>query len=73
MNVETSSLLARLPKKYHDRVEKLEYESDLVDNCKFMLYWTENYTDGECAGGSYPVKSINEAVRFVKESLYGII
>lgn len=72
MNVETSSLLARLSKKYHDRVVILEYESDLVDNCKFMLYWSKDYTDGEVAGGSYPVKSITEAVYFVKNNLFKV-
>lgn len=70
MNIETKSLLARLPKKYHDRVKKLEYESDLCNDCKFMLYWTDEYTDGECYGSSYPVKSINEAVYFVKNNLF---
>lgn len=70
MNIETSSLLARLSKKYHDRVDKLEFEDGLVDNCRFMLYWTKEYTDGECYGGSYPVKSITEAVYFVKNNLF---
>lgn len=70
MNIETSSLLAHLSKKYHDRVEKLELEDGLVDGCRFMLYWTESYTDGECYGGSYPVRSITEAAFFIKNNLF---
>lgn len=70
MNIETSSLLARLPKKYHERVLKLEYENGLIDGCKFMLYWTKEYTDGEIYGGTYPIKSINDAVYFIKNCLF---
>lgn len=69
MNIETSSLLARLPKKYHERVDRLEFEEGLIDDCRFMLNWTDAYTDGECYGGCYPVKSITEAVYFVKNNL----
>lgn len=69
MNKETKLLLSRLPKKYHDRVDSLEIEDGLVDDCKYMLSWTEEYTDGECYGGFYPVKSITEAINFIKNSL----
>lgn len=65
-------LLKRLPKKYHDRVEDIELEEDLVDDCKYMLYYTEQYTDGDCSGSCYPVKSINEAIDFIKNSLYKV-
>ena len=63
-------LFKRLPKKYHDRVDNFELEDDLVDDCKYMLYYSENYTDGECYGSSYPVKSITEAIDYIKNSLY---
>lgn len=62
-------LLARLPKKYHDRVAKIEEEPDLVDDCKYMLYYSDNYTDGECYGGCYPVRNITEAVNYIKNDL----
>lgn len=65
-------LLKRLPKKYHDRVSKIEQEDDLIDDCKYMLYYTEEYTDGECCGGCYPVKSISEAIDFIKNGLYKV-
>lgn len=59
-------LLRRLPKKYHNRVKNIYYEEGLVDDCKYMLYYSDNYTDGECAGGTYPVRNITEAVEFIK-------
>lgn len=63
-------LFKRLPKKYHDRVDNFELEDDLIDDCKYMLYYSDNYTDGECYGSSYPVKSITEAIDYIKNSLY---
>ena len=65
-------LLERLPKKYHDRVDDFQNDIDLVDGCKYMLYYTDCYTDGECAGSCYPVRSINEAIDFVKNSLFSV-
>ena len=63
-------LLKRLPKKYHDRVENIESDIDLVDDCKYMLYYSEQYTDGECYGSSYPVRSITEAINYIKNNLH---
>lgn len=65
-------LLKRLPKKYHCVVRDFEEEDDLVDDCKYMLYWTDEYTDGECAGSCFPVRSITEAIYFIKNSLYKV-
>ena len=65
-------LLERLPKKYHDRVDNLEYDIDLVDGCKYMLYYTDAYTDGDCSGSCYPVRSISEAVYFIKNCLFSV-
>lgn len=59
-------LLRRLPKKYHGRVIQFEPDIDLVDDCKYMLNYSANYTDGDSAGGCYPVKSISEAIEFIK-------
>lgn len=66
----TKKLLNNLPKKHWDKVASLQSDSDLIDDCKYMLYWTDKYTDGDEYGGCYPVKSISEAAKFVKESLY---
>ena len=63
-------LLKRLPKKYHERISDFEQEDDLVDGCKYMIYYSDDYTDGECAGSCYPVRSISEAIDFIKNSIY---
>lgn len=65
-------LLKRLPKKYHERVRDLEVEDNLVDDCKYMLYWNEPFTDDgpNGIGSSYPVRSITEAINYIKNSLY---
>ncbi len=65
-------LLKRLPKKYHERVVLFEREDDLVDGCKYMLQYSSDYTDGECVGGGYPVKSISEAIDFIKNIIYKV-
>ena len=70
MNKELETLLKRLPKKYHDRVKNFERDYDLVDDCKYMLYWTDEYTDFECYGSCYPVKSISEAIDYIKYCLW---
>ena len=66
----TQKLLKKLPKKYHDRVVSLEAEEDLCDDCKYMLYYSAQYTDGECYGSSYPVRSIDEAIDYIKNNLH---
>ena len=56
-----------IPKKYRERVEKLERENGLIDDCKFMLYFNSNW----CWDEDYwtlPVKSKKEALRFIKEA-----
>ena len=32
-----------IPKKYQERVEKLEREDDLIDDCKYMLYFNNDW------------------------------
>lgn len=59
-------LLNRLPKKYHERVEKIESESGLIDDCKFMLYFDNGYTYNSYT--SIPVRSITEAINFIKDT-----
>ena len=56
-----------IPKKYQERVEKLEREDGLIDDCKYMLYFNSNW----CWSEDYwtlPVKSKKEALRFIKEA-----
>lgn len=65
-------LLKRLPKKFHDRVAFFFKANDLIDNCKYLLFYSHNYTDGNCRGASVPFKSINETIDFIKYSLYPV-
>lgn len=60
-------LFKRLPKKYYDRVETIEMEQGLIDDCKYILYFKNGWKwDGEYE--SVPVRSITEAIEFIKES-----
>lgn len=64
---ENVKLCKRLPKKYWDRVDCIVPEPDLIDGCKFMLYLHDGYS----WGGDYnsiPVRSITEAIAFIKDS-----
>ena len=65
-------LLERLPKKYHDRVDDIIRVDDFVDVCKYVLFYTHSYTVGECLGSCYPVRSISEAIEFIKHSLFSV-
>lgn len=56
-----------VPKKYQERIRKLEKEDGLIDNCKYMLYFNNNW----CWDEDYwaiPVRSKKEALQFVKEA-----
>ena len=59
-------LLKRLPKKYHRYVYDFEREDGLIDNLKYMLYFNEKYIDEDLYGSCYPVKSITEAIKIIK-------
>lgn len=60
-------LLKRCPKKYWNRIGDFYQEDGLIDGCKFMIEFAEPYV----WGGDYhslPVRSITEAVSFLKET-----
>ena len=60
-------LLKILPKMYHERVEKLEAEDGLIDDCKYMLSFKNGWKyHGEFE--SVPVRSITEAIEYIKDS-----
>lgn len=58
--------LSFIPKKYRERVSSIEVGLDLIDNCKYLLYFADNWSwyDISCV----PVKSKKEALEFVKEA-----
>ena len=59
-------LLQKLPKKYRDRVQDFTAENGLIDNCKYILVFTDGYTWNGYE--TLPCKSIAEAVTFVRET-----
>lgn len=66
-------LIAKLPWELKDAVADFTAEFDLCDGCKYLLAWTDDYEDCEgVCGGDYPVRSIAEAVRFVKTELHRV-
>lgn len=55
-----------IPKKYQERVYSLEREYDLIDDCKYILYFKYGWS---WAGySSLPVKSKKEALEFIKDA-----
>ena len=59
--------LSFIPKKYRERVASIEREDGLIDDCKYMLYFDEDW----CWSEDYwalPVKSKKEALEFIKEA-----
>lgn len=58
----------KVPKKYEKYFDRLEEESDLIDNCKYMLYFKKNVNwNGEKNMFCVPVKSKKEAIDFLSE------
>lgn len=66
-------LLRRLPKRYHERVVDLTPEEGLIDDCKYILQYSKDYTDGECPGGTLPCRSIKEACYIVRYVLAKVV
>lgn len=56
----------KLPKYLQERFGSLEVEPELIDDCKYMLYFNKDW----CWGEDYwaiPVKTKGEAIEFLKE------
>lgn len=68
MNRYEQQLLNRLPMKYHKYFKGIEAEDGLVDDCRYMLYFNEGVSlFGYEEVYGYPVKSISEAIRILKQ------
>lgn len=60
-------LFKRLPKKYHCLINDIQSESDLIDDCKYMIYFNQSVKFcGDSGYYSLPVKNLKEAVEFIK-------
>ena len=60
-------VLKYLPKKYYDRFGDIEAADDLIDNCIYIVYTSNEYIF-EDGGNSLPCRSIKDAVDFIKYS-----
>lgn len=61
-------LFKRLPKKYHERVEDLEEEIGLVDDCKFIITLKNSYYF-EDGGITFPCRNYKEAIYMIKTTI----
>lgn len=61
----------KVPKYLEERFDKLEEASDLIDNCKYLLYFSNGWgiDDGYEAIGCYPVRSKQEAIQLLREAV----
>ena len=73
MNRTKEALLRRLTKRYHGRVVDLTPEEGLIDDCKYILRYSKDYTDGDCEGGALPCRSIKEACYIVRDVLAKVV
>ncbi len=56
-----------VPKKYQKYFGMLEAEADLIDDCKYMLYFAKGYAwEGEYP--IVPVRSKKEALEYLKNA-----
>lgn len=58
--------LSWIPKKYQERVYSIEKENDLIDGCKYMLYFMNGWCYAEY--GCIPVRNKKEALYFIKNA-----
>lgn len=58
--------LSFIPKRYRERVASIEIGFDLIDNCKYLLYFAKDWVWDDI--GCIPVKSKKEALQFIKEA-----
>ena len=73
MNKTKEALLRRLPKRYHERVVDFTPEEGLIDDCKYILQYSKDYTDGDCEGGTLPCRSIKDAFYIVRDVLAKVV
>jgi len=61
-------LLKRLPKHYHEMIYDFVPADGLVDECKYLIYFNLGVSFcGYKDPGSWPVKTMNEAIQTIKE------
>lgn len=59
-------MLDFIPRKYRERVKSVETEDELIDGCKYMVYFADGWAYGEFL--SIPCKSKDEVLEFVRKA-----
>ncbi len=53
-----------IKKAWQDKIQSIERESGLVDDCKYMVYFKGEHS---IFGSSYPIKNITELKNIMKD------
>lgn len=64
--------MLKVPKYLQERFGSLELSSDLIDDCKYLLYFKNGWgLEDTPLLTCVPVKSKKEALQFLKEAVHG--
>lgn len=58
-----------LSKKDKEKLGMVEEENDLIDNCKYIVYTSNEYVF-EDGGNSLPCKSLKECADYIRNKAY---
>lgn len=56
----------KTPKQYQNKIESIQRESDLIDDCKYMVYLKDGI-EHEVFGDSFPIKNTKELQEIMNE------
>jgi hypothetical protein len=56
----------KVPKYLEERFDRLEAESELIEDCKYILYFAKGWALGDFP--DVPVKSKKEAIKYLKDA-----
>lgn len=65
----TEKVKRLLSKDNKEKLGMVEEESDLIDNCKYIVYTSNEYLF-EDGGNSLPCRSLKECADFIKNKAY---
>lgn len=63
----TERVNRRLGAKYQGVIKSIEVEGDLIDDCKYMIYFEDEFADNDLFGSSVPAKNLKEARMYAKD------
>jgi hypothetical protein len=66
METLTERLLKRIPNKLAVKVDFIEAEDGLIDDCKYMVYLKDGWEF--CDGQTFPIKNVRELKYFLTDT-----